>query len=214
VLRAKADIIEEDDGKIRIEVREIPFMVNKTRLIEQIAQLVREKKITDITALRDESDREGMRILMELKRDSIPEIVLNQIYKHTQAQTTFGVILLALVDGVPRVMSLREMLLHFIDHRHEVVVRRSEFDLRKARLMAQGWEGRRKAVAPGLRSAGTGELGNVRGGAARMLGAATARAGQSQPFALAICTASAAGSILSKAISSSPSTRGEGSVST
>jgi DNA gyrase subunit A len=146
VMRAKAEIEELPQGREAIVIREIPFMVNKTRLIEQVAQLVRDKKITDITALRDESDREGMRIMMELKRDSIPEVVLNQIYKHTQAQTTFGVILLALVDGVPKVMALREMLLHFIDHRHEVVVRRSEFDLRKAKEREHILEGLKIAV--------------------------------------------------------------------
>jgi DNA gyrase subunit A len=146
VMRAKAEIEELPQGREAIVIREIPFMVNKTRLIEQVAQLVRDKKITDISALRDESDREGMRIVMELKRDSIPEVVLNQIYKHTQAQTTFGVILLALVDGVPKVMALREMLLHFIDHRHEVVVRRSEFDLRKAKDREHILEGLKIAV--------------------------------------------------------------------
>ena len=94
-------------------VTEIPFMVNKSRLIEQIAQLVRDKKITDIRDLRDESDRDGMRIVIELKRDAIPYIVLNRLYKHTQMQSTFGTIMLALHDGVPRVMPLREMLRHF-----------------------------------------------------------------------------------------------------
>jgi DNA gyrase subunit A len=89
-------------GGERIVIREIPFMVNKTRLIEQIAGLVREKKVTDISVLRDESDREGMRIVVELKRDAISHVVLNQLYKHTQMQSTFGTILLALVDGVPR----------------------------------------------------------------------------------------------------------------
>jgi DNA gyrase subunit A len=146
VMRARAEVEELDGGREAIVIREIPFMVNKTRLIEQVAQLVRDKKITDISALRDESDREGMRIVLELKRDCIPEVVLNQIYKHTQAQTTFGVILLALVDGVPKVMALREMLLHFIDHRHEVVVRRSEFDLRKARDREHILEGLKIAV--------------------------------------------------------------------
>ncbi|MEX2529202.1 MAG: DNA gyrase subunit A [Gemmatimonadota bacterium] len=133
VMRAKAEIEEMDAGRERIVIREIPFMVNKTRLIEQIAQLVRDKKVTDISVLRDESDRDGMRIVVELKRDSISHVVLNQLYKHTQMQSTFGTILLALVDGVPKVMSLREMLGHFLAHRHTVVVRRSEFDLGKAK---------------------------------------------------------------------------------
>ena len=145
VVRAKAEIIE-DDGRPRIEVRELPYMVNKSRLIEQVAELVREKKITEISALRDETDREGIRIVMELKRDAIPEVVLNQLYKHTQLQTTFGAILLALVDGVPQVMPLRTMLGHYIDHRHEVVVRRSEHDLGKAREREHVLEGLKTAV--------------------------------------------------------------------
>ncbi len=104
-------------------------MVNKSRLIEQIADLVREKRVTDITDLRDESDRDGIRIVIELKRDAIPSIVLNQLYKHTQMQSTFGVIMLALINGEPRIMNLRELIQHFLDHRHEVVVRRTEYDL-------------------------------------------------------------------------------------
>jgi DNA gyrase subunit A len=116
----------------RIIVTEIPFMVNKSRMIEQIAALVREKKLTEITDLRDESDRDGMRVVIELKRDAIPQIVLNQLYKHTQLQSTFGVIMLALVNGVPKIMDLRQMIQHFLEHRHEVVVRRSEYDLRQA----------------------------------------------------------------------------------
>ncbi len=146
LVRARAEIEETSAGGERIVVTEIPFMVNKSRLIEQIAQLVRDKKITDIRDLRDESDRDGMRVVIELKRDAIPRVVLNRLYKHTQMQTTFGAILLALVDGVPRVMSLREMLQHFLDHRHTVVVRRSEFDLRKAREREHILEGLKIAV--------------------------------------------------------------------
>ncbi len=148
VMRATAEIeeMETGSGKERIIIREIPFMVNKTRLIEQIAQLVRDKKVTEISALRDESDRDGMRIVVELKRDAISHIVLNQLYKHTQMQSTFGTILLALVDGVPRVMTLRQMLQHFLDHRHVVVVRRSEFDLRKAKAREHILEGLKIAV--------------------------------------------------------------------
>ncbi len=146
VMRAKAEIEEMEGGGERIVIREIPFMVNKARLIEQIAELVREKKITEVSALRDETDRDGMRIVVELKRDIIPEVVLNKLYKHTQMQSTFGTILLALVDGVPRVMSLRQMLLHFIEHRHTVVVRRSEFDLRKAKAREHILEGLKVAV--------------------------------------------------------------------
>ncbi len=146
VMRAQSEIEEMDSGGERIVVREIPFMVNKTRLIEQIAGLVREKKVTEVAALRDESDRDGMRIVVELKRDAIPEVVLNQLYKHTQMQSTFGTILLALVGGVPRVMTLRQLLLHFIDHRHNVVVKRSEYDLRKAREREHVLEGLKIAV--------------------------------------------------------------------
>jgi DNA gyrase subunit A len=146
VMRARAEIEEMDNGRDRIVVTEIPFMVNKSRLVEQIAQLARDKKVESIADLRDESDRDGMRIVVELKRDAIPEIVLNKLYKHTQMQSTFGTILLALVDGVPKVMPLREILLHFIDHRHEVVVRRSEFDLGKARAREHILEGLKIAV--------------------------------------------------------------------
>lgn len=146
IVRARAEVEELPGGGERIVVNEIPFMVNKSRLIEQIAHLVRDKKITEIRDLRDESDRDGTRIVIELKRDAIPRVVLNRLYKHTQMQTTFGTILLALVDGVPKVMGLREMLLHFIDHRHEVVVRRSEFELRKARDREHILEGLKIAV--------------------------------------------------------------------
>ncbi len=146
VMRAKARIEEVESGRERIVVTEIPFMVNKTRLIEQIAQLVRDKRITEISDLRDESDRDGLRLVIELKRDSIPQVVLNRLYRHTQLQSTFGTILLALVDGVPRVMSLRQILLHFLDHRHEVVVRRSEFELRRARDREHILEGLKIAV--------------------------------------------------------------------
>lgn len=146
VMRASTEIEEMDHGRERIIIGEIPFMVNKTRLIEQIADLVREKKITDISGLRDESDRDGMRIVLELKRDAVSHVVLNQLFKHTQMQTTFGTILLALVDGVPKVMTLREMLGYFIQHRHTVVVKRSEFDLRKAKDREHILEGLKIAV--------------------------------------------------------------------
>ncbi len=147
IMRALAHIEERERGGDRIVVTEIPFMVNKSRLIEQIAQLVRDRRIEDISDLRDESDRDGIRIVIELKRDTIPQIVLNQLFKHTQMQSTFGVILLALVGGVPRVMDLKTILQHFLDHRHEVVVRRSEFDLRAA--------SEREHVLEGLRSPST-----------------------------------------------------------
>ncbi len=145
-MRARASIEQIDANSERIVITEIPFMVNKSRLIEQIAQLVRDKKLPDIRDLRDESDREGMRIVVELKRDAVPEIVLNRLYRHTQMQSTFGTILLALVDGVPKVMSLRETLQHFINHRLEVIVRRSEYDLRRAVEREHILEGLRTAV--------------------------------------------------------------------
>jgi DNA gyrase subunit A len=146
VMRARADIEQIDANSERIVVTEIPFMVNKSRLIEQIAHLVRDKKLTDIRDMRDESDRDGMRIVIELKRDAVPEIVLNRLYKHTQMQSTFGTIMLALHDGQPKVMSLREMLLHFITHRLVVIVKRSEFDLRKAQEREHILEGLKIAV--------------------------------------------------------------------
>lgn len=146
VMRAKATIEQVEGQGERIIVTEIPFMVNKARLIEQIAQLVRDKKLADIRDLRDESDRDGMRIVIELKRDVMPEIVLNRLYKHTQMQSTFGTILLALVNGVPKVLKLREMLLHFIDHRHTVVVRRTTHDLARAEAREHILEGLKIAV--------------------------------------------------------------------
>ncbi len=146
VIRARAHFEERPSGGERIVVTEIPFMVNKSRLIEQIAQMVRDRRTEDIADLRDESDREGIRIVVDLKRDAIPQIVLNQLYKHTQMQSTFGVIMLALMDGVPKVMDLKEILQHFIDHRHEVVVRRSEHDLRAAKDREHILEGLKVAV--------------------------------------------------------------------
>ncbi|MGD8494701.1 MAG: DNA gyrase subunit A [Gemmatimonadales bacterium] len=146
VMRGRAHIEERPGQGERIIVTEIPFMVNKSRLIEQIAQLVRDKKVTEISDLRDESDREGIRIVVDLKRDAIPQIVLNQLFKHTQMQSTFGVIMLALDHGIPKVMTLKEVLSHFLDHRHEVVVRRSEYDLRAARQREHILEGLKIAV--------------------------------------------------------------------
>lgn len=146
VMRARAEVETVRDDQERIVVTEIPFMVNKSRMIEQIAQLVRDKKLPDIRDLRDESDREGMRIVIELKRDAVPHIVLNRLYKHTQMQSTFGTILLALVNGEPKVMQLREILLHFVDHRHEVIIRRSEFDLERALSREHHLEGLKIAV--------------------------------------------------------------------
>ncbi|MEZ4416259.1 MAG: DNA gyrase subunit A [Gemmatimonadota bacterium] len=146
VIRARVGKEETPQGRERIIITEVPFMVNKSRLVEQIAQLVRDKRIEGIADLRDESDRDGIRVVVELKRDAIYDIVLNKLFKHTQMQSTFGTILLALVDGVPKVMGLREILLHFIDHRHEVVVRRTEHDLEKAKDREHILEGLKIAV--------------------------------------------------------------------
>src|ERR671916_1234447 len=139
VMRARAVIEEkESSNKSQIVVNEIPYQVNKSRLIEQIAELVKEGKLDGISALRDESDRDGMRIVIELKRDAIPRVVLNQLYKHTQMQSTFGVIMLALVPDattgrlVPKIMGLKEALDHYLEHRHVVIVRRTQFELDKA----------------------------------------------------------------------------------
>jgi DNA gyrase subunit A len=146
-VRARAQIEEkESSGKTTIVVTEIPFQVNKSRLIEQIAELVRNKKIAGISDLRDESDRDGMRMVIELRRDANPTVVLNQLYKRTTMQTTFGAIMLALVDGVPRVLNLKEMLQHFVDHRHEVITRRTQFDLDQARAREHILEGLKIAV--------------------------------------------------------------------
>ncbi len=132
-IRARAVIEEkESTGKHQIVVAEIPYQVNKSNLITQIAELVNAKKLEGISDLRDESDREGMRIVIELKRDAVPAVVLNQLYKRTQMQTTFGAIMLALVDGAPKEMNLKELLEHFIEHRHTVIVRRTEFELKRA----------------------------------------------------------------------------------
>jgi DNA gyrase subunit A len=129
-LRAKVEIEETKDREIII-VKELPYQVNKARLIEKIADLVKNKKIEGISDLRDESDREGMRIVIELKRNEMSQIILNQLYKHTAMQTTFGVIMLALVDNQPRVLHLKEIIIHYINHRKEVIVRRTRFDLDK-----------------------------------------------------------------------------------
>ncbi len=146
-MRARAAIETQRRGeKQSIVVTEIPYQVNKARLIEKIAELVREKKIEGITDLRDESDREGIRIVMEIKRGEVPEIILNQLYKLTPMQSTFGIILLAIVDNQPKVLTLRDLLLHFLDHRKMVVIRRTRFDLRKAEERAHILEGLLKAL--------------------------------------------------------------------
>ncbi|HJV47096.1 MAG TPA: DNA gyrase subunit A [Bacillota bacterium] len=144
-IRAKAEI-EEYKGKHRIIVDEIPYQVNKAKLIERIAELVRDKKIEGITDLRDESDRNGMRIVIELRRDINPQVLLNNLYKHTALQTTFGVNMLALVNGQPKTLNLKEMLTYYLDHQRVVIRRRTEFDLRKAEARAHILEGLRIAL--------------------------------------------------------------------
>src|SRR5947208_11086203 len=147
VLRARAVVEEkESTGKQQIVVTEIPYQVNKANLIAQIAQLANDKKLDGIADIQDYSDREGMRIVIDLKRDAVPAVVLNQLYKHTQMQTTFGAIMLALVDGAPKEMALKELLEHFIEHRHPVITRRTEFELRRAQDREHILEGLKIAV--------------------------------------------------------------------
>src|SRR5574341_1920418 len=146
-LRAKVNIeSDERTDRERLIVTEIPYQVNKAKLIERIAELIQEERIKGISDLRDESDREGVRIVVELKRSEIPLVVLNNLYKHSQLQTTFGVIMLALVNNRPEVLNLKQILQHFIDHRREVVVRRTAFELRKAEERAHILEGLKIAL--------------------------------------------------------------------
>lgn len=143
---AKAFIEEQKNGKEAIIIKELPYQVNKANLIESIADLVQNKKIEGITDLRDESDKDGMRIVIELRRGMNANVILNQLYKHTQMKETFGVIMLALVDGRPRVLNIKEMLDAFIKHRKEVVIRRTKFDLEKAQDRAHILEGLKIAL--------------------------------------------------------------------
>ncbi|MBU0508558.1 DNA gyrase subunit A [bacterium] len=148
VVRAKANVEEPDRHGVRtrIVVTEIPYQVNKARLIETIVNHVNDKKIEGIADIRDESDRDGMRLVLELKRESVPDVVLSQLFKHTPMQDTYGIIMLALVKGVPRVLTLREMIEYYLDHRHEVVYRRTQFDLKQARDRMHVLEGLKIAV--------------------------------------------------------------------
>ena len=145
-IRAVTEIEEYNKGRMRIVVTELPYQVNKTNLIEKIVEYVRDKKIEGISDLRDESDRDGMRMVIELKRDANPNIVLNSLYKMTQFQVTFGIIMLALVDGEPKVLKLKEMLTHYIAHQKDIVTRRTQFDLNKAKDRAHIVEGLRIAL--------------------------------------------------------------------
>ncbi|MBU8933965.1 MAG: DNA gyrase subunit A [candidate division Zixibacteria bacterium] len=145
-VRAKAVVERMKSGKEMIIVAEIPYQVNKSNLLEKIAELARDKKIEGITDLRDESDRDGMRIVIELRRDAQAEVILNQLYSHTTMQTTFSVNMLGLDHGVPKSMTLRQLIDSFVEHRHEVVVRRTKYDLRKAEERAHILEGYRIAL--------------------------------------------------------------------
>ena len=163
VVRADAEI-EEENGRHRIVITEIPYQVNKAKLIENIADLVKDKRITGISDLRDESDREGMRIVVELKRDANPNVVLNLLFKHTKLQDSFGVIMLALVNGEPKVLNLKEILSNYIDYQKEVITRRTVFELNKAEARAHILEGLKIAldnideVINIIRSSATGEI--------------------------------------------------------
>jgi len=141
IIRAKANVETLKNDRENIVITELPYQVNKASLIEKIAELVREQKINEISNVRDESDRDGLRVVIELKRDAQPAVVLNQLFKHTQMQVTFGVIMLALVNGVPKVLSLREMMDHFLDQRMDVLIRRTKYDLEAAEKRAHILEG-------------------------------------------------------------------------
>ena len=146
IVRAKAEVETLSNGRDRIIVSEIPYLVNKARLITKIAELVHEKRLDGISDIRDESDREGMRIVIDLKRDAQAQVVLNYLYKHTQMQDTFGAILLALVDGEPKILSLKEMLTHYLAHQEDVITRRTQYDLEKSLARAHIVEGLLKAL--------------------------------------------------------------------
>ena len=141
VVRARANIETLKNNRENIVISELPYQVNKASLIEKIAELIRAGKISDISNIRDESDRDGMRVVIELKRDAQPAITLNQLFKNTQMQSTFGVILLALVNGIPKVLELKEMMQHFLDHRMDVLLRRTKFELDAAERRAHILEG-------------------------------------------------------------------------
>src|SRR3989339_966498 len=145
-IRAKAEVEDIKSGKTAIIVNELPYQVNKAALIENIADLVKDKKIEDISDIRDESDRDGMRLVIEVKRDGNPQVVLNQLFKHTQMESSFGVIMLSLVGNRPRVLNIKEMLVHYVEHRKIIVVRRTKFELAKAEARAHILEGLKIAL--------------------------------------------------------------------
>src|SRR5690606_13808517 len=147
VMRAKTEIVERKDGQFNIIVNEVPYQVNKATLLEKIAQMVNDKKIDGIRDLRDESNKEGVRVVIELKRDAYPKKVLNALFHHTQLQDTFHVNMLALVDGLqPRVLNLKGALEQYVSHRQEIVRKRTEFDLAKAKARAHVLEGLKIAL--------------------------------------------------------------------
>ncbi|GHB24077.1 DNA gyrase subunit A [Mongoliitalea lutea] len=141
IIRGKADIETKDNGRESIIISEIPYQVNKASMIEKTAQLINEKKIDGISAIRDESDRQGMRVVYELKRDAVANVVLNNLYKQTQLQTSFSVNNVALVKGRPQTLNLKDMIVHYVNHRHEVVIRRTEYELQEAQKRAHILEG-------------------------------------------------------------------------
>ncbi len=145
-VRAKATIEQMDKGRQHIIVTELPYQVNKAKLIEKMAHLVRDKKIEGITDLRDESDRTGMRIVIELRKDANANVILNKLYKHSQMEDTFSIIMLALVDGQPQILNLKEMIHHYVEHQKEIIIRRTTFDLKKAEDKAHILEGLRIAL--------------------------------------------------------------------
>ena len=145
-MRARAHIESNKKGRDSIVITEVAYQTNKATLVEKIADLVRDKKVAGIRDLRDESDKDGIRVVIDTKKDAVPEVILNQLYQHTQLQDTFGIILLALVDGVPKIMPLKTILTHFVDFRHEVVVKRTEFDLKEAEARAHILEGLKTAL--------------------------------------------------------------------
>jgi DNA gyrase subunit A len=146
IIRARAEVVKTQNDREEIVITEIPYMVNKASLLEKIADLVRQKTIEGISFIRDESDRNGMRIVIGIKKDDFGDVVLNQLYKYTMMQTTFGIINLALVDLQPRLLNLKELISHFINHRHEIVVRRTSYELKKAQERAHILEGLRIAL--------------------------------------------------------------------
>ena len=140
-VQAKAHTEQIKGNRTQIVVTEIPYQVNKSYLLQKIAELVKDRKLQDISDLRDESDRNGMRIVIELKREAVPKVVLNNLYKHTQMQQSFGVNLVALVDGVPKTLSYRQVLKHYVAHQFDVVTRRTRYELERAKARAHILEG-------------------------------------------------------------------------